>query len=244
MRSAETSMTERWDGCPEFDARLIDLAAEPVAATEVEAHVATCARCRDALDRYEFTGRAIAAALMIVPDPPAAAPRPARAARFDRTTSWAAATVAATLVVAATVLLTTFRAPTPPLEVVPRAATPSLAVLPEDGAVIQYIAPDHARIETGTSTFVIRDGASVVETPVGPMTCDGCEFTVAVGSCCVPTGTSVHPSHAAPSEVCVTLSVVAGWVGRRETGREIALLGPGETRTWQIMEATLLERVR
>lgn len=230
MRSAEISMNDRWDGCAEFDARLIDLAAEPIAAPDVEAHVATCERCRDALDRYELAGRAVSAALTIVPDVVAPRVRADRAPRLEAIPSLAAAV----LMVAAAVALLTLR----PLAVA-HPGTPSLAVLPEDGAVIQYIAPDHARIETGKSTFVIRDGASIVETPVGPVTCDGCEFTVAVGSCCASA-----PPHDASTEMCVTLSVVAGRVGTRVADRETALLGPGETLTWPMMEATLLERVR
>ncbi|MFG0320123.1 MAG: hypothetical protein ACF8XB_22820 [Planctomycetota bacterium JB042] len=214
------------DACPEFDARLAELAADPYAPPEVEAHLATCDRCRLARDDYREAGRAVAAAFTTLGGPPAAAPaRPSRRLRLEPV-SLAAAFL---LVGVASWLLRT------PVDRAPEAAAvaaaePSgtLAVAARYDAIVSLVGPGTARIEDGTSTFLIRDGRSVVETPIGDLSCDDCEFTVQVRTCAAE---SMPSDLAALASRCVTVSVSQGRLGTTVLDHALTM-GPGQSVTW------------
>ncbi|MFH0945838.1 MAG: hypothetical protein V2A76_11620 [Planctomycetota bacterium] len=200
------------DGCPEFDERLMDLAVQPVADPLLEAHLAICERCRHAHEQYLDTARVVSAAFTL-------GPPPAR----RRSLRPVVHALAATILAAAGVLLA---ASFKPLE-----EQSSMSVHPEEGTTVHLRGPGRAVIESGTSTFVIRDPEMVVETPAGLISCDNCEFTVQVEECegCMP----VVRYACEPEPMCVTLFVAAGLVGGDFEDQRTAM-GPGETLTWSI----------
>lgn len=118
---------------------------------------------------------------------------------------------------------------------VPTAAAPAekqlastLSVSSSYDAVVTLMGPGKARIENGTSTFDIRDGRSVVETPIGEVSCDDCEFTVQVQDC----GAQSLPFDvAAVASLCVTISVARGQLGTTVLDQPM-MMGPGQTVTW------------
>jgi len=167
----------RMDGCREFDARLMDAAAEPVDLDEsLRSHVDACPRCAAALDDYRWTSNAIHEAFARGPSQPRA-----RLLRLP-----ALAALAAVFLLALTagwLMHSGLTGKTVPGSPARDLATEGLSVRPEQDAVVHLFGDQHARIESGTSTFVIRDSSSLVETPLGPLNCDACEFTVSVDPC-------------------------------------------------------------
>lgn len=217
------------DGCVGFDEQLMDLAVQPVATPELEAHIAICVDCQVALEQYADTAKVISASLTLggaEPTGPSGTAGPDRPPPVRRAGSRILSLLAASLLTAAASLLlgVNWSDPLPP----------TISVLPMKGAIVQLMGPDRAVIQEGTSTFVIRDGTSVVETPVGPVSCDSCEFTVEIGSCtpgdAFPSGTLL------PANLCVTLSVASGQVGSLFDDRQISM-GPGQSLTWPMMPA-------
>jgi len=207
------------DGCAEFDEQLMELAVQPLAAPELEAHLAICERCRRAHEQYRDTVRIVGAALTLRPAPPA---RPA--ARNRGSFGRRAATALLTSLVAAAAILWFWPSAEPALR-------PSMSVHPEQGTTVQLFGPDRAVIESGTSTFVIAHSDMVVETPAGRLSCDDCEFTVEISECrnCPP---GERPA-CEPGPVCVTLFVAAGLVGS-DIREQSAPLGPGQILTWSV----------
>lgn len=215
------------EGCPEFDERLIDLVAEPFAPPELEAHLATCDDCRDALAGYRDTGRAIAAAFTTLGGCAESESVPTRTLRPHPITLAAAA-----LFFSVTAWM--LRTPTPdsssatPVTAALAPSPATLAVAAHYDAIVSLVGPTTARIEEGTSTFVIRDGRSVVETPIGPLSCDDCEFTVQVRSCA---DGSFPTDLAALASRCVTVSVSQGRLGTHVLDQSL-MMDPGQSVTW------------
>ena len=208
------------DGCPEYDERLMDLTVQPIADPLLEAHLAICDRCRYAHEQYLETARVVGAAFTVGPQP----------LQQRRQSLRPVHALAAAILTAAGVLLASFFHRAEELS--------SLSVHPEEGTVVRLLGPSRAVIESGTSTFVIRDPEMVVETPAGLISCDSsCEFTVHVEQCeaCAP----VLRYACDPAPMCVTLFVAAGLVGGDFEDLRTAM-GPGETLTWSIPGSPLL----
>ena len=209
------------DGCPAFDEQLIELAVQPVAPPELEAHLAVCERCRLAYAQYRDTVRIIGAALTI-------GPTAVIHTRRSRPVRQVVQALAASALTAAAILLSW----SPP-EIVSSA---SMSIHPEAGTTVQLFGPGRAVIRAGTSTFVIGDADMVVETPAGQLSCNACEFTVEITECrnCLPNDLPACE----PGPVCVTLFVAAGLVGS-DIREQRAPLGPGGILTWSVPTSQL-----
>ena len=58
-------MPETWDGCREFDERILDSVFAPAPDAPLERHLAACERCRRARDLYLRSADGIAGALAV-----------------------------------------------------------------------------------------------------------------------------------------------------------------------------------
>jgi hypothetical protein len=167
--------------CPGDDA-LLD-AALGVLAPSLAAHLVGCPACHRTFAEYRQVAGVARTAL-------------ARRVPALRIVAAAAVLLIATLVL--TPSTSRFAAPAEQL----------LSVFPHSGADVRLASPYVARIAGGTSTFVLNDPRSVVETPFGPISCARtCEFTVEIepDHC----GTRMPPSF---EGVRMTVRVIDGHV--------------------------------
>lgn len=199
-------MRERNSDCTLFEALLPDAAFDPRAAPEVAAHALSCARCERELEHYRTTARALATAFAGAAALLPAAGRPAAPRRR------AAALLAASALLGAAFALSG----SPPVNAA------HLVVHAEDGAQVHRIGPRRVRLEEGVSTFEVRNGESVVETPFGTISCRDCQFTVELGACGPP---------AASPACCMTLTVASGIVGTNASD-SLLLVRAGQSLTW------------
>ncbi len=196
------------DGCREFDAELVELALTGAAASSIEEHVARCARCEAALAKYRSTEQALHSAFLDAPhSTPSFRARRLRAAEVLRAAGYL-------VIVGAVAWIVRVGAPAAAPMPTHRDSTagtaldlgPALAVHPVADADVELLAPHHARIDRGQSAFTIHDPRSVVDTPVGPLSCDACEFSVRVDP-------SARLSLAGFVPGSVTVTVMTGLVG-------------------------------
>jgi len=196
-------MSERLDGCAEFDARLLEGAFAPSPDARLDAHLAGCARCRRARDRYLATADALAAALApegaVQPQASSAVPG------HGRRRAWLLAG-AATLAAAAVAAWIALR----PADV---------SVTTFQGAVASFEDVEHVRLEAGSARFQVRRGSLEVATPLGTVRCASGAFTVEIRQS-EEEGDMKHPRVAATS---VAIAVTAGMAWWMSGGDEVAI---------------------
>ncbi|HVS12044.1 MAG TPA: carboxypeptidase-like regulatory domain-containing protein [Planctomycetota bacterium] len=193
-------MSERLDGCAEFDARLLEGAFAPSPDARLDAHLAGCGRCRSARDRYLATADALAGALASEEGAAPAAPRFVRGRTVRR--AWllaGAASLAAAAAVAAWIAL--------------RPADFSVTTL--QGAVASFEDAEHIRLEAGKARFHVRRGSLEVATPLGTVRCTSGAFTVDVRQS-EEESDMKHPRVAATTVAIAVTAGVAWWMGGDE----------------------------
>jgi len=142
------------DGCPGFDERLLDAAFAPTVDAALDEHLASCARCREARDRYLRAADAIGAALALEP-----ARRPRRTLR--------GAVAAAILAAAALAAFLVTR--------------PSAGLVNcSPGVRISSSGAGAWSLDEGAATFVARGSRIEVATPLGLVHAEEGRFTVNV----------------------------------------------------------------
>ena len=191
-------MSSRLDGCAEYDERLLEAAFSPSPDAELDRHLAQCARCRAARERYLSTGDAIAAALAIVPGPPVAAPARNRIGR-----PLLLAACAAAALILAIVLLRSRQEP-----------GFSVRALGEGVNLVEE--PGRVRLDLGTAQFVVDRGPLVVATPLGVARCDAGTFTLSVGR-----EAGDDPMNRKHAALAVTITVAAGAVWWAAGGQDV-----------------------
>jgi hypothetical protein len=207
-------MSERLDGCAEFDARLLEGAFAPSPDARLDAHLVGCARCRRARDRYLATADALAAAL--APES-AVEPQASSAARgHGRHRAWllaAAGTLAAAVVLAWLSL-----------------RGPDVSVTTLRGALASFEDAEHIRLEAGMARFHVRRGSLEVATPLGTVRCTSGAFTVDVRQS-EEESDMKHPRVAATTVAIAVTAGVAWWMSGDEevavpAGASIVRAGP------------------
>lgn len=148
-------MRENLDACPEYDDRLLERAFRAAPDAGLDRHLASCARCRSARDRYVATAAALVGAL--AETEPTSLPRRKRAVGLG----WVLAAAALLVVVS----LWWTRRPS------------GIRWIEDRGAVVLRLAADRVRLDDGSATFVVGS-TIVVETSIGEIRAESAEFTV------------------------------------------------------------------
>ena len=133
-------MSDAYDGCPEFDAALLETGVHPVADARLDAHLAVCSRCRDARSVYLKTTEALFDAFTAsdparelfatdaAPHSPAAASAPAGVRAFFAS-RWKAAGIGSLVMVALAVAAVRFLPDVAPARAVDVSAPPARRVV-------------------------------------------------------------------------------------------------------------------
>ncbi len=158
-------MSDAYDGCPEFDAALLETGVHPVADARLDAHLAVCSRCRDARSVYLKTTEALFDAFTAsdparelfateaAPHSPAAASAPAGVRAFFAS-RWKAAGIGSLVMVALAVAAVRFLPDVAPARAVDVSAPPARRVVHPVGESRTY------RTETGPLAVVTPIGVA------------------------------------------------------------------------------------
>jgi hypothetical protein len=228
-------MTDRLDGCPEFDERLLESAFSAPVDHELDAHVAACARCRSARARYAETMEVLGESLSGDPETGEARRNPVLVPGSD------SVRIPADARAPASIPIRSRRSGMKPRTRATLLATASLATLllgiailrsvDEPGFTVHTIqgvvsfpgGPGRIRLEEGAAEIRVETGPLVLETALGTARCDQGSFTASLSS-----GGGIEPMNVKHASLAVTIVVAAGVVWWTSGGAEIAI-EPGST---------------
>lgn len=229
--SSSTLTVDGFDGCAEFDERLLESAFAPTIDAAVDVHLARCGRCRRARDLYLATADALSVALSsgaprtrgrpsIASRSGARPPALSESAAQTRPASrkpWGALVyglAAASVLVAAAWLAHVNTSRRADLSIVSTG----------DDARIELREPRHAALRQGTAEFEIGDGESSVDTPLGRVRGKNAKFRISTSL----RNEAPEMSHG-EAALLVTVFVTSGvaWWSSKDEG-DVAI-GAGET---------------
>jgi protocatechuate 3,4-dioxygenase beta subunit len=218
-----------YDGCTEFDERLLEAAFGPTIDASLDRHIARCSRCARARDLYLTTADVLAGVLStgeqgsyrLSTGALKREPRPAIWKRGVSILAAASILVAALWIVRANIL---------------HRATAAI-VSKSSGAIVELVEPNHVIVRQGTAEIEAGDEETVVDTPLGSARAKDAKFSVSTRA------RSAEVSEASAAFV-VTIAVTSGlvrWSSKDEHDVSIAagekLVRPLETRSSSVDDA-------
>jgi hypothetical protein len=167
------------DGCPEFDADLLESAFAPTVHAPLDRHLSTCARCRVAREKYLRTNDALSAAFAIGTSEGFDVLRQRAAGADLQRTAHGRSVGSRRVVVLAAVALALLGL----IGVYIHSRSPRVEWSPIGaGADVVFSSPEHAFMRSGEARFDVARGTLEIETPRGVVRAADAQFLLSVRS--------------------------------------------------------------